>query len=153
MAKKVRDLRLRFEALASRHPGETDDAVTLFLESLADLDDMSIEEFFSRLFAKPKTREPSKKPPADPKALASRLRDAFPSDDLFHNEIEKLDRQKTVTKPILTKIYYDLFNRTRGVPSKATRVDLLRLIEDERNKIVRDGKMRDLLAGRIVPAE
>ena len=149
----MRDLRLRLEALAKSQPQNRDDLVTTFLQSLTDLDDMSIEDFFARIFAKPKTTTRGEKPAVDPKALAARLRSALPDDDLFHEEVQKLRAQKAVTKPVLTKVYYDLFNRSRGVPSKATRSDLLRLIEDERTKLVRDGKMRDLLMGRIVPAE
>lgn len=153
MSKKVRDLRLRLEALSAARPDLSEEMVTTFLQRLADLDDMTIEAFLKRVFKKPTAAARARAPAVDTDLLVQQLRSALSDDDLFHDELQKLGAQRSVTKSILTQIYYVLFNRSRGVPSKSTRADLLRLIEDERNKLVRDGKMRELLIGRAVPAE
>jgi hypothetical protein len=150
LSKKVRDLRLRLEALAKADGAHSDDAVSILLAILADFDDMNIEAFFRRLGGK--SRNPTAPAPMSGGDVVSRLKSAFPNDDAFHNAITEIAAQKSATKPLLTQAYYDLFNRTRGVPKKATRADILRLIEDERNIAVRDAKMGRML-GRRVPAE
>lgn len=131
-----------------------DEAFREFLRILADLDDMSIEDFFKRLLGKQKMPGTSAtKVAVNPIDIVNKLRPAFSNDEAFHREMDNIGANKAVTKPVLTKVFYALFDRTRGVPSKATRSDLLRLIEDERNILVRNEKMGKLLGRRIVPAE
>lgn len=113
---------------------------------------MSIEAFFKRLMGQPK-KTPVTATAFDEMAALAKLRKALNDDDAFHNEMVALAKQRGATKPALTRVFYALFDRTRGVPSKATRGELLRLIEDERNILVRNQKMGQMLGRRIVPAE
>jgi hypothetical protein len=146
-------LRRRLEAAtANVSDQETEEAFSKFLRILADLDDMDIDAFFRRLTGA-KAKPATTKTPFDERAALNRLRAAFSSDDSFHQEMTKLAKQRSATKPVLTRLFYSLFERTRGVPAKATRDDLLRLIEDERNISVRNEKMGQMLGRRIVPAE
>lgn len=153
MSKKVRDLRLRLEAIARSSVVPPGDAVNDLLEILANLDDMNIEDFLRRLRGEPKTATRPAVVAADPKEIVSRLKSALPNDDAFHGAMNKLAAQKSATKPVLTQVFHDLFERTQGVPKKATRAELLRLIEDERNIVVRNQKMGQMLGRRVVPAE
>lgn len=153
MSKKVRDLRRRLEAMTrAGSPDVSDETFRQFLQILADLDDMDIEAFFKRLTGRA-TRPPPLKGSFDEKAVVAKLRKALNDDNAFHDEIVALGKLRAATKPALTRVFYVLFDRTRGVPSKATRADLLRLIEDERNILVRNEKMGQMLGRRIVPAE
>ncbi len=155
MDKRVRDLRERIDALRALEGAQREDALLRqFSEILADLDSMSIETFFQRLLGKEqKSAITQPKPPFDQRAAVAKLRQTFRDDDAFHRAMTEIERQRSATKPVLTKIFYELFDRTRGVPSKATRAELLRLIEDERNILVRNEKMGQMLGSRIVPAE
>jgi hypothetical protein len=128
--------------------------IQLFLVSLAEFDDMDLVDFFRRL--RGERKQPAKQPVAakvNVNEIVSRLKSSMPNDDAFHRVIDALNSQKAVTKPVLTQVFYALFNRTKGVPSKASRADLLRLIEDERNILVRNQKMGEMLGRRPVPAE
>jgi len=150
---RVSDLRRRLEALAANGSvEETDENFRKFLRILADLDDMDIEAFFRRLSGA-KAKPLPTKTPFDEQAALKNLKKVFSNDDDFHAAITALANQRSATKPALTRLFYSLFNRTRGVPAKATRDDLLRLIEDERNIAVRNEKMGAMLGRRIVPAE
>lgn len=150
--KKVRDLRVGIEQ-AMDHSGSSTQ-IQSFLVSLTEFDDMDLVDFFRRLRGE-RTR-PARRPVASKVnvgEIVSRLQSAMPNDEAFHRAIDSLNKQKAVTKPVLTQVFYALFNRTKGVPSKATRADLLRLIEDERNILVRNQKMGEMLGRRTVPAE
>lgn len=114
---------------------------------------MNIEEFLRRLRGEPKRAERASAVAANPKEIVSRLKSALPNDDAFHSAMGHLAAQKSATKPVLTQVFYDLFERTHGVPKKATRAELLRLIEDERTITVRNQKMGQMLGRRVVPAE
>ncbi len=151
---RVRDLRIRLKELIDGTPaGVAEPEFSKLLEILADLDDMSIEAFFRRLRGKTKMPPPPATPTLDVAEVVARLNEAFHDDETFEKELNRLRTQKAITKPILTKIFYDVFNRTRGVPKKATRDELLRLIADERNIVVRNEKMGKMLGRRVIPAE
>lgn len=149
----VRDLRIRLERALGLSDGD-DRVVKQFLTSLADCDDMAIADFLKYLGCGglQQTPAPRTQPP-DPSEIVSRLKSAMPNDDAFHGAMNSLAGQRSVTKPVLARVYSDLFQRKQGVPKKATRSDLLRLIEDERNIVVRNQKMGQLLGQRVVPAE
>jgi hypothetical protein len=76
---------------------------------------MSIQDFL---------RRPSKVADAAPagqadvkrvaEAIVSRLRSAFQDDNAFDRAIDEVAAQKSATKAVLTQIFYDLFERTRG---------------------------------------
>ncbi|MEQ1709709.1 MAG: hypothetical protein ABL864_15400 [Terricaulis sp.] len=153
MIKKVRDLRLRLEALAGTDASSDEEILGKFLQSLADLDDMNIESLLRRLRGETKRADRPVVTAANPQEIISRLKSALPNDDAFHGAMSNLAAQKSATKPILTQVFHELFDRTQGVPKKATRAELLRLIEDERNIIVRNQKMGQMLGRRAVPAE
>jgi hypothetical protein len=124
------------------------------LEILADLDDMDIQAFFRRLRGRPTASPPSdKRTVVDVNDLVISLRSAFEDDKAFARALDALRSKKSVTKQQLTQVFYQLFDRKRGVPSKATRAQILELIEDERHIVVRDEKMGKMLGRRIVPAE
>ncbi|HCK85302.1 MAG TPA: hypothetical protein DHW63_12525 [Hyphomonadaceae bacterium] len=115
---------------------------------------MSIDDFFARLMGrKEEAVKPKLRPPVEVDEIVSRLKSALPSDDAFHRVMDGLAHKKSVTKPLLTRVFYALFDRSEGVPKRATRSELLRLIEDERNILVRNDKMGQLLGRRIVSAE
>lgn len=141
------------EALAKDSPLGEEQLLSKFLRSLSDHDEMSIADFFRRLRAAPQRRARPAGAVIDVSEVVSRLKSALPSDDAFHRAMDALSRQKAATKPLLTQVFYGLFERTQGVPKKATRAELLRLIEDERNIVIGNMKMRDLLSRRAVPAE
>lgn len=149
--KKVRDFRVILQSAIDR--SDSDAELRKFLRNLADFDDMNIEDFFRRLRGEAGPAATAQAPLASVPEIVSRLKSAMPDDSAFHREIGGLARRKAVTKPLLTQVFYSLFERTQGVPKKITRAELLRLIEDERNIIVRNEKMGQMLGRRIVPAE
>lgn len=159
MTEKVRDLRLRLEAIIAAAEAESSDrasnsAIHKMVGILADHDDMSIVDFFRRLRGAPQRPVTTAAGGAvDLPEIISRLKSALPSDDAFHHALDALARKRSVTKSVLTEIFYGLFERTQGVPKKATRAELLRLIEDERNIVVGNLKMREMLRRHAVPAE
>lgn len=154
MTTKVRDLRARLIALFEHGGAPMDPTVNELLEILATLDDMNLEAFFRRLRGNvPKGTQPSSTAKVDVPQIVSRLKSAMPNDDAFHRAMDALAHQKGVTKLVLTQVFHELFGRTQGVPKKATRAELLRLIEDERNIVVRNEKMGQMLGRRPVPAE
>lgn len=114
---------------------------------------MSIVDFFRRLRKAPAPLAAAGSGAVDLSEMISRLKSALPSDDAFHRALDTLARQRSATKSVLTEIFYGLFERTQGVPRKATRAELLRLIEDERNIVVGNLKMREMLRRHAVPAE
>lgn len=125
--------------------------------------DMDISAFFD-LF-KPKRRLTTggtsrrridRLPPAPPPTVGEVvevLETAFDDDKAFEKKLEEFASIKGVTKPMLKEVFKTLFDRTGGVSSKATRDELVRLIGDERNIIVRDKKAAAMLGRRPVTAE
>lgn len=155
MTGSVHDLRLLLEAACNSDPTlRSDNAVRELVGILAQFDAMSIDDFFARLMGrKEEAVKPKLRPPVEVDEIVSRLKSALPSDDAFHRVMDGLAHKKSVTKPLLTRVFYALFDRSEGVPKRATRSELLRLIEDERNILVRNDKMGQLLGRRIVSAE
>lgn len=125
-------------------------AVNLLERRFSGHEDMAIEDFIS-FFRRP---APGPTPNSD---LASRivrtLRAAISDDDAFHRELHKAAAMRGVTKAVLTSIYAELFGSSAGIPSKSTKPQLVRLIEDERLIRVRNEKMGAMLGRRVVPAE
>jgi hypothetical protein len=148
----MRDLRVRLE----QHLGESvsEPEFKALLATLANFDDMGIQDFLRRLS---KVASDTTAPKPDTKgvadAIVSRLRSAFSDDKAFDRTMDEVAAQKSATKAVLTQIFYDLFERTRGVPKNTTRAELLRLIADERRILVRNERMGEMLGRRIVPAE
>ena len=149
---KVRDLRLEIESLLRARTASPQ--LVKYLEILSHHDDMNIDEFMRRLSAEP---NPSSAMSSSARSTASsivvRLQAVFDDDQAFDDELDHISRQRSVTKLVLAQVFYDLFERTRGVPKGATRAELLRLIGDERRIIVRNERMGKMLGRRVVPAE
>jgi len=61
-------------------------------------------------------------------------------DQRFDSALDRVASNKKLTKPILTGVYKALFGSLEGVPSKATRNDLIDLIRRERIIVVRNRK-------------
>lgn len=126
-----------------------------FLGELSAHDDMELSAFL-RLF-KPKSRPPTqpsgreRKVAPSVKDLAHELSQAFQNDNRFDAALAKIEVNKAVTKPVLVSLFGELFGTIDGVPKKATRSELLRLIADERLVAVRDAKATKNF--RPVPAE
>lgn len=148
---RVRDLRVRLEELAKG--AEDTKAIKALVTALALHDDMELDSLLRRLSRRTK--------PAAPKPIAAdivdeaveKLRAVFRNESAFEAELNRVAKDRLATRSVLEQVFYKLFDRTRGVPKKATRVELLRLIENERTIIVRDERMGDVLGRRIVPAE
>lgn len=122
--------------------------INTLLKILSDVEDMNVDQLFARM----QRSSGSANSEAVNKAVSS-LQSAFPDDDAFGAAIEVMTADKSITKAALVEVFYKLFDRTRGVPKKATRTELLRLIADERRIIVRNEKMGQMLGRRIVAAE
>ncbi len=161
---KVRELREALEALAcTQARGKVaDKALRTFFTSVARHDAMSIESFL-RTFrraeegrAAPAASERSMTgvtPAPSSAAIVLQLETAFADDAAFGRAIADIAGDKRVTKQVLTDVFHGLFRRSAGVPSKASRSEILRLIEDERLILVRNEKMGALLGRRVVAAE
>lgn len=153
---KVRELRRRLEALLpTQDAGSAEPELREFLLILAERDDMNVADLFRRLRGKapllPGTGE--KPPPPDPRNIVLDLQQKFSDDQAFAEAMRGLAKQRSVTRALLVQVFYSLFDRKRGVPAKATRPEVLRLIESERNILVRNQKMGEMLGRRVVPAE
>jgi len=142
-----------------RSPNIPDAEIHSLVKILTDLDDMDFGAFLRLLRPKPQRRgtgaapQPPRRKTVDPNEIVATLRAHLTDDDAFAAQIDLLHDQRGVTKPVLAQVFLRLFERTRGVPKKATRDELLRLISDERNALVRNEKMGQMLGRRIVPAE
>ncbi|MBL8559925.1 MAG: hypothetical protein JNM47_14475 [Hyphomonadaceae bacterium] len=116
---------------------------------------MALRDFFQKLRAESAT--PAATSGSDTvetvSSLVATMRSVFGDDREFERVLLTLDAQKSVTKQVLVDVFLKLFERTGGVPKKATRSEILRMILDERNIIIRNEKMGRMLGGRIVPAE
>lgn len=136
-------------------------AVKTFLTQIAALPDMNISDLFNLLrrhhsnptgasvsVSKPKTESPT----TNDTSVVSQLRDAFEDDEAFRTALDSVASDKRVTKPMLVSAFMVLFDRTGGVPSRATRAELLQLIADERNISVRDKKAGAMLGRKTAKA-
>lgn len=156
---QVRDFRLRLEEALKRSPDLVDAEIHALVKILADLDDMDFGALLRLLRPNPKraghaaVSNSSKRAAVDPNEIVARLRAKLLDDDAFAAELDLLHEDRGVTKQVLTQVFMTLFDRTRGIPKRATRDELLRLISDERNILVRNEKMGQVLGRRIVPAE
>jgi hypothetical protein len=132
-------------------------AVNLLEGRIAGHENMAIDDFL-KLFRRPARieeparRVPSKAPEQIAAEVAASLRRAFNDDTAFEAEIERIDATRTVTKPVLVMVFERLFERTDGVPKTAKRAELIQLILDERNILVSNENIGQLLGRRVVPA-
>jgi hypothetical protein len=156
----VGDLKAILREWAAASPGDKPllRAINLLEGRIADHENMAIEDFL-KLFrrAAPSAREsapstPTKNPDQIAAEVVVGLRRAFNDDSSFEAEIERIEAMRAVTKPVLVKVFERLFERTDGVPKTAKRAELIRLILDERNILVSNENMGQLLGRRVVPA-
>lgn len=72
--------------------------------------------------------------------VADQLKSVLSDDAKFDSVLDKVAADKKLTKPVLAGVYKELFGSLEGVPSKATRGDLIDLIRRERIIVVRNRK-------------
>lgn len=145
-------------------------AAKVLLTELARADDKSLSEFsqmFLSFFSKRRTKDDnavaqrtrvaptarSVKGAEEEERFLSALRSHVLDDRAFADDLNSLEDCRAVGREGINRIYNALFDRSRSLPSKASRAKLVRDILDQRVVTVRSKKAADLLLGRIVPAE
>lgn len=150
---RVRDLRAALSDIADARPDDAplQRAVKTLLTRTAGQEAMSIVGFLRLLKSQPSTKRVAAA--AAPSAIAQELKAAFDDDVAFERVLADLKSQRSATKAVLADAFNILFERSGGVPKKATRAEILRLIADERHILVRNEKMGRMLGRRVIAAE
>lgn len=133
--------RLMEAARAGRLSQAEQEVLNRFDAALVRFDNVDIEALIEmfQLF-KLKSDTPAKVRAVVEHPVADELKSVMADDQRFDSALDRVASNKKLTKPILTGVYKALFGSLEGVPSKATRNDLIDLIRRERIIVVRNRK-------------
>jgi len=128
------------------------EVVNRFLTALAKHDSEQAEALISMFellsFKKKPKRPAAVTEVASATSLAAELASVLHDDTAFERALDRIAADKKLTKAFLVALYIDLFGSNTGVPSKATRGDLVEIIRRERVKTARNSKMHSYLSGQ-----
>lgn len=118
-----------------------EEVLNRFNAALSRFDSQDAEaliEMFQLFTMKPKTTPKVRAVAEHP--VADELKAVMADDSKFDSALDRVASNKKLTKPVLTGVYRNLFGSLDGVPSKATRSDLIDLIRRERVIVIRNRK-------------